>query len=126
MQACGGIMLAVILVLMLGSNREMGTLLTLGVCAMVAIISMTYLRPVVALVNSLQEIGNLDGDLVRILMKAAGIGLLTEIAGLICADAGNASLGKSVQILGSSVILWLSLPLFTAVMDLLREILGAL
>jgi hypothetical protein len=45
---------------------------------------------------------------------------------MVCADAGNASLGKVLQILASAVILWLSLPVFTALIELIQKILGEL
>lgn len=61
-----------------------------------------------------------------ILLKAVGIGLVSEIAGLVCTDAGNGSLGKTLQMLGSAVILYLSLPIFTAMLELIREILREL
>ena len=70
--------------------------------------------------------GGLDSGTLRILLKAVGIGLVSEIAALVCADAGNSSLGKTVQLLGSAVILWLSLPLFTMLIELLQRIMGAL
>ena len=124
-QACGMILLAVILML-LQSSREMGTLISLGACAMAAIIAVSYLSSVVDFIGTLETLGGLDGELMEILLKAAGIGLLTEIAALVCADAGNASMGKTVQILGTAVILWLSLPLFRALTELLQSILGEL
>ena len=70
--------------------------------------------------------GNLEPELLHSVLKAVGIGLLAELTGQICADSGNASLGKSLQILATAVILWLMLPLFTQLIDLLEEILGAI
>ena len=127
LQVCAGVLVAVLLILTLGSHgKEMGALLALAVCCMAVIAAMTYLRPVLDFLGTLEDLGNLDSDLVTILLKAAGIGLLAEIAALICADAGNASLGKAVQLLGTAAVLWLSLPLFTALMELLQTILGEL
>lgn len=124
-QTCGMVLLAVLLILML-REREMGTAVSLAACCMAAVIAMRYLRPVLDFLETLENLGNLDGDLIGILLKAAGIGILTEIAALVCSDAGNASLGKSVQLLGTAVILWLSLPLFSALVELLQTILGEL
>lgn len=127
LQASGAVLLAVVLILVLGSHgKEMGTLLGLGVCCMVALIALNYLEPVVDFLATLETLGGLDGDLVEILLKAVGIGVISEIACLVCADAGNASMGKAVQLLGMAVILWLSLPLFTALIKLLQGILGEL
>ena len=118
--------MAVVLILMLSSRKEMGTLLSLAVCCMVAVIALSYLSPVIDFLGTLEQLGGLDGDLVETLLKAVGIGMLSELAGLVCNDAGNASLGKAVQLLGTAVILWLSLPLLTALTELLQSILGEL
>lgn len=124
-QACAGVLLAVILILVLGSHgKEMGSLLALFVCCMVAIIAMSYLKPVVEFIGQLEAIGGLDNSMIETLLKVVGIGVLSEIAALVCSDAGNASLGKAVQLLGTAVILWLSIPLFTALMELIQKILG--
>lgn len=126
-QACAAALLAVILILTLGSRgKEIGTLLGIGVCTMAAVIGLRYLEPVVELLGKLEEIGGLDPALTGVLLKAAGIGLISEIAALVCADAGNSSLGKAVQLLGTAVILWLSIPLFTMLLELLQKILGEL
>lgn len=123
-QTCAAVMLALLLILMQQNGKEMGTLLSLAVCCMVAVVALSYLRPVLDFLATLEALGNLDGDLVGTLLKATGIGMLTEIASMVCNDAGNASMGKTVQLLGTAVILWLSLPLFTALVELLQSILG--
>ena len=63
-------------------------------------------------------------EAVSILLKAAGIGLLSELAGLLCADAGENALGKVLQILSNAAILWLSLPLFRQIIGLIGEVLA--
>lgn len=124
-KTAAAVLLAVVMILTL-RRQEMGLLLGMAVCAMAALAAMQYLEPVVELVDSVREFGELDEQLLVILLKAVGIGLLTEIAGMICADSGNSSLGKSLQLLGTAVILWLSIPLFTGLLDLIREILEGL
>jgi hypothetical protein len=54
-------------------------------------------------------------------MKYVGIVLLAEIIGHICTDAGNAALGKTVQLLATTAVLWLSLPLFSKLMELIEQ-----
>jgi hypothetical protein len=48
------------------------------------------------------------------------------LATLICTDAGNTALAKTVQILTTAMILWLSIPLFESLLDLVQAILGEL
>ena len=124
-KAAAGVLLAVVLILML-RRQEMGTLLSLAVCVMAACVALEYLEPVMELLGSLEAMGELDGAMITILLKAVGIGLVTEIACVVCTDSGNSAMGKALQLLGTAVILWLSLPLFTALLDLIREILDKL
>lgn len=118
-------MLSVVMILVL-RRQELGVLLAIVVCAMAAIAAVDYLQPVVSLLDSLKNLGGLDGDMITILLKAVGIGLVTEIAVMICIDSGNGSLGKMLQLLGTAVILWMSIPLLQALLELIQEILGKL
>ena len=125
--ACGAVFLAIILTVNLsGHRKDMASLLTLAVCVMVALVAVRYIRPILEFVEELEEIGGLDSDMIRILLKIVGIGILSEIAVPVCADAGNASVGKAVQFLAVMVILSLSIPLFRSLIQVLQEILGQL
>jgi len=97
--------------------------LSLLVCAMVVSVGMSYLSAVIKFFSRLQMTIGLNIDLLNILLKAAGIGLVGEIAGLICSDSGQAALGKAVHILTSAVILWIALPLYTQILDIIEELL---
>ena len=125
--ACGTVFLAIILVANLsGTRKEMASLLALAVCVMLALTAGQYIRPVLDFVTELGEIGSIDGEMVEVLMKIVGIGILSEITVLVCADAGNASVGKALQFLSAVVMLSLSVPLFRSMIRILQEILGQL
>ena len=127
LQAVGAVFFAVVLSLTLGKQaKDMAALLALGACAMVLLVGVSYLRPVMDFIRQLETMGNLSGDLIGCLMKVVGIAILSEIAALVCADAGNASLGKALQVLASMVVLWLSIPVFSAVMDLVQRMMGSI
>ena len=127
LKACGAVLIALILSLTYGNqSKDISAVLGIAVCCMVILTGLDYLRPVMEFLDQLEQLGGLDRSIVRILLKAAGVGLVSEIAALVCTDAGNSSLGKTVQLLGSAVILWLSLPLFTMLVDLLQRILGSI
>lgn len=119
-----GALIALMLCLTLSNKgKEIGILLALAVCVMVVCAGFSYLSSVLDFFAQLQRLIGIDNDLLNILLKAVGIGLMGEIAGLICADAGQATLGKAVQILTSAVILWISLPLYTQILSLIEELL---
>lgn len=126
-KAAALVLTGVILSLVLGKqSREMGMLLSLGICCMVCAAAVGFFEPVLELLWQIRRLSDLDGELVGVLIKAAGIGILSELAGLICADAGESALGKALQLLANGAVLWLSLPLFQALLSLLEEVLGGL
>ena len=125
LQAAAGVLLAVILVLALGKEgKQTALLLVLSVCAMVGVLALGYLEPVVDFMKRLSIVGDIGGEMLGTLLKVVSIGLIGEIAGLICTDSGNASLGKILQILSAALILRLALPLFEQLLDLLERVLG--
>ena len=107
-----------------GRNKEFGILLLALGCCLVLITAISYIEPVFAFIGKLQAVGNLNTEMLEILLKSVGIGILSEITVLVCCDMGNASMGKTLQILSMAVILWLSLPLFSSLLDLMGKILG--
>lgn len=125
LQASAGVLLTVIMVLALGKEgKQSALLLVLAVCAMVGVLALGYLSPVVDFMKRLSAIGQINGQMLGILMKVVGIGLIGELASLICADSGHASLGKVLQILSAAVILRLALPLLEQLLELLERVLG--
>lgn len=126
-QAAGGVLLSLVLGLTLDKQgKDISILLTIAVCVMVMAGAISCLKPVMVFLQQLEDLGNLNGNLVGILFKVVGIGLLSEIVSLVTADAGRASLGKSLQILAGAVIMWISLPVFSLLLELIQGILGQL
>lgn len=125
LQIISGALIAVILSLTVSKQgKELAILLGIAVCCMVLVAAVNYLKPVMDLISTLQTVGNMDSQWISIMLKAAGIGLVSELASLICTDSGNAALGKAIHILACAAILWLSIPLMNALISLLQKLLG--
>ena len=105
-------------------SKDMSLLLTLAVCILVCLGALEFLEPVTELLRELRRLGGLDSEAVSILMKAAFIGLLSELMGLICADVGEGALGKALQILSNAAVLWLSIPLLRQLITMVGEVLA--
>ena len=115
-----GILIAAILTMTL--RQDMALLLSLAVCAMGAMILLEYLEPVLDLLRRLERIADLQSDMLGILLKSLGLAMLSELSSLICTDTGNASLGKVIRMLTNGAILWLAVPVFQSILDLLQKI----
>ena len=119
------ILLAAVLGLALQKQeKDLSAVLTAAVIAMAAVLMLRLLEPVLELLRQLEQVGNLRSDALELLLKAAGIGLTAEVAGLVCADAGNAALAKMLRLLGTAAILCLSVPMFTALLECITEMVG--
>ena len=124
-QAAAGVIAAVIMWIILSKQgKEYALLLSICACTLFFFVMFRFLEPVIDLLMQLQSLGNLQTEWLSIMLKALGIGLIAEMGALICADAGNAALGKTLQILGAVAVLWLSIPLMNSLISLLEQILG--
>lgn len=125
--AVAGILLTVILSLTLRKqNGELALLLSICGCVLVFGVAVSFLKPILEFLQNLRQIAALDNKMLAILLKVTGVAFLSEIVTTVCADAGNAALGKTLQLLASLVILYVSLPMMTALLELVEKILGAL
>ena len=118
---------AVILCIILSSyGKNFVILVIIAVCCFMLIASVTYLKPIMEFIQKLQSKGDWDPQWLEIILKAVGLGFITEIITNVCNDSGNSALGKTLQYLSTFVILWLSLPLFTTLLEMLDNVLNAL
>lgn len=125
LQISAGVLLTVIVGIVLNKQgKELGILLSVAVCAMIFALAANYLQPVISFVNTLQNTSGVDKEMLSVIWKAVGVCFITELAVTVCQDAGNSALAKSVKLLGSVVILWLSLPLMEALLELIQKIMG--
>lgn len=120
-------MVSAILCMVVGKQeKDFSLMISIAACTMIVAAAGKYLEPVFTFIQRLEALGNLKGDMLKILTRVLGIGIISEIASMVCTDAGNATLSKTIQLLGSAVILYLSIPMFTSLIDMIEEILGAI
>ena len=121
-----GLMALVLWVLTDRQQKDLGVMLNLAVCVMLVTAAAWYIKPMLDLVEQLNRLGNLQEGMLDILVKAVGIGFVAETAGTVCKDGGNATLAQLLRTLGSTAIVYVSLPVFGRLLELLQEILGML
>lgn len=126
-KAAAGILMAAVLVLAVGKQeKDLALLLSMAVCVMTVMTAFYFLEPVISFLFRLEEMGDLQSGVLGTLLKIVGIGLVSEIAEMICRDSGNTSLAKGISFLGAAVILSLSVPILETLVALVQSILGEL
>ena len=120
-----GILITMVLCLLLPKQKtDISVLLCLAVCCMALVCVVVYLEPILSLLTRLIALGNLPEELIQILFKVVGIGTISQIASVICIDAGNQSLAKVLQLITTTVVLWLCIPLLEQMLSLVENVLG--
>ena len=121
---CGILVCTVVCLVLAKQGKDFSVLLILCICCLIIGAAVSYLQPVVELMDRLSQLGQLNDQMLGILLKSVGIAMISEVTALVCKDAGTGSMGKALQILASAVILWLSIPLFNQLIDLVETILS--
>lgn len=78
------------------------------------------------IVNMLNNFSNRISDsseFLKILIKITGIALLTEFAVSICKDAGENSIGAKVDLGGKLIIVTMSIPIISSMLETVLKIL---
>lgn len=118
------VILAVILGTTIGkTEKDITVVLIAAVCCMVAGIAVHYLSDVISFLWQLNRTVESRIPFLEPLLKITGVAMLSELIARISSDAGNASLGKAMQILGNAAMLFLALPFFEAFYSTVQEIL---
>lgn len=103
-------------------SKDYSILLSIAVCCMVTTVGLTYVKPLIEFLLKLENVAGLDSEVTNILFRCVGVGIVSEIAATVCKDAGNASLAKTIILTSSTMILYLCLPLFESLLDMITNI----
>ena len=123
--ACG--LVALILSVILPSDRkEFRVMICVAACCAMATAVISYLRPILDVIDQLEHMGNLNSQMICILWKVVGVGLICELIGMICRDMDNGTLAKMVHLVSDVAILWLTIPLFQEFINLIENVLERL
>lgn len=79
-----------------------------------------------AVVNVLSSLANKTGTgstFLKILLKITGIAILTEFAASICKDSGESAIASKIDLGGKIIIISISIPIITALLELIINIL---
>lgn len=119
-----GVVAALLCAVVRENGKPLAMLLSLAGCAVLLLLALRFFSPILSVVEQLRELSGLNETVTAPLLKVTGIGLLVQVAGSVCEDAEEKALAKAVEIGGSVLSVYAALPLLTAVLKLLEEMLG--
>lgn len=99
LQVAGLGLIAVLLGLVLKKgNGVLALLLTLAACAAMTVSIVRLAEPVVSFLSELRQLAGLEPALLQPLLRTVGIGLLTQLTASVCADAGESTVARLIEL----------------------------
>lgn len=102
---------------------ELALFVTLAGSIIIVIMAMTSLGQIIQAFRGIFSKTGIDGTLLSPLIKIIAIGYIAEFGASICVDAGASSIADKVLFGAKIVILVLSLPIISSVVDMVVSIL---
>lgn len=116
-------MFAVFLILTVKEQRK-DIALVLSITAGVGLLlfSITKMSVIIDMINDLILKSGINKEFFTIIIKVTGISYIVEFGKNICVDAGENAIANKLEIAGKVIIVTLSLPLISALVDTLSNI----
>ena len=118
-----GILAAVLALVIRQYRPELAMQISLALAVVVFLFLSAQIAGVVGVVRSLFDRANILPEYFLTIVKATGIAFITEFSGQACRDAGEQGIAQKVELGGKVMILFLALPVFTALMGQMLSIL---
>lgn len=102
------------------TQPTLAMLLSAGIGVLLLVTVLSDMTPLMDRVSRLIG-GSVNEEYVTVLLKAVGIGLVTQFAADVCRDAGETSLAGKAELAGRVLLLLCGLPLFEQAASLLES-----
>lgn len=121
--AVAGILAAVCAMVVRRQVPELALLLAICAGVLILLSCSGALSAVIGLLEKLAEMSGLGSEVIVPMMKVTGIAIITRLSSDFCKDAKEGALASAVETAGSIFGLVTVIPLMTAVLQMLSELL---
>lgn len=118
-----GLIALIILIIIRQYRPEFTIYISLIAGAMIVFLVLDKLSAIIQLLTTLSKKSGLNAEYLTILLKITGIAILTEFAVSICKDSGETAIANKVDFGGKVVIISISVPIISALLELVVNLL---
>ncbi|MBR5306828.1 MAG: hypothetical protein IKU47_07890 [Oscillospiraceae bacterium] len=101
-------------------SKEISLIITLSCCTVILLYILKMIVPVVEYVRELTR--NIYFDRFDVVLKAVGVGLITQFVSDTAIDCGNRSLANQMIFAGRICVLMLAIPVFVQVLGIIERL----
>ncbi len=118
-----GLIGLIIIVILKQYKPELAIYVSIITGVLILVFAVEKLTGVINLLQSISNKTNINNNFLKILLKITGITFITEFAVSICSDAGEKAIASKIEIGSKVVIITMSIPIITSLLELVLEIL---
>jgi len=120
--AAAAVMGSVIGLVLKKNSPDMSLLLTISIAAFALFLTLEVIAGLIGFIRSLSDTAGISPAVLGIVLRAVGISIITKLTSDICRDAGQASLASGVEFAGAVTAVYIALPLFKTVFDMINSL----
>ncbi len=118
-----GLVGLIIIVILKQYKPELAIYVSMAAGVIILVYAIEELTGVINLLQSISNKTYINSSFLKILLKITGITFITEFAVSICSDAGEKAIASKIEIGSKVVIITMSIPIITSLLELVVEIL---
>lgn len=118
-----GLVSLVIIIILKQYKPEYAIYISIIAGILILFISIDKIKGIIDILQTISNKTYINKQFLSILLKITGIAFLTEFAVSICSDAGERAIASKIEIGSKIVIITLSIPIITSLLELIIEIL---
>lgn len=116
--------IALIIILLLKQYKpEFVLYASLAAGVLILLLVLDRLTGIIQMLTNLSNKAGINNEFLKILIKITGIAFLTEFGVSICKDAGESAIASKVDMGGKVLIISISIPIMTTLLDTIIKIL---
>ena len=118
-----GLLALIIIVILKQYKPEFAIYVSMIAGVLILVLSIQKLTGIINLLQSLANKTYINKSFLSILLKITGIAFITEFAVSICSDAGEKAIASKIEIGSKVIIIAMSIPIITSLLELVIKIL---
>ena len=118
-----GLLTLVIIIILKQYKPEFAIYASIIAGILILVIAFEKMTGIIELLQTISNKSYINKSFLTILIKITGIAFLTEFAVSICSDTGEKAIASKIEIGSKIIIITMSMPIITSLLELVVEIL---
>ncbi len=118
-----GLIALIIIIIIKQYRPEFTIYVSIAAGVIILLLIANKLTAIINLLTSLANRTSINNEFLTLLIKITGIAILTEFASSICKDSGETAIASKVDIGGKVIIIALSIPIISSLLETILKIL---